>query len=1493
MILSASLMNAQFTQQFLNTWNGVGYREYYNIQTMQDNSGNIYVAAGFLSIDSIAAATSLPIKRPAGFVVVKYNAGTLAQAWNRVVESSFCDFKSMAISSTGDAYVAATMNVSGQGNNAQFYRYASSNGALAANYPKTYNSAGTNNDEAVGIAVNSSAQIFLTATSNVGSSSQSITTIKYTNAANPAVIWTSNYDNTGTTDKGLQLVMNGTDPVIVGEKFGTNKDFILLGYATADGSNYLATTVGQDPAYSDVQFCQLTIGTGSNIYVGIKGKTGATSFMGTAYKYTFGGFLLSTITFSGTGSLLDDKLRVLELSSDIIIAQANQNQSSLAVQRFNSSNVAVWTSAYTENNFRFADAKSESTSPIGIYITGANTSGTDGNDARIIKLNVGGTSTYATNYDNSSYVSNESPSSLIVTQSGAAALSGLMSESNGNQKLFTVGFNTSGTQSGGLRIISDQNDNIRNIVTDGSGNVYVSGNTADAAPLNDIFVSKYSSAGALLWNVRIGVSSKDETTGPRQLAVDASGNVFVSGTVLNANNDILISCLRSSDGAFIGNATFNGSANSSDIPHAIAVDGSSNVYITGETRVSGANRNIAILKYNKFCVQQTFASSYEGTAAGNDIGKDIVLDASGNVYIVGESATTASGTTDIITLKYSNTGTQLWVNALNSSNGVDVAGGITLDGLNNVYITGGVVNSSLNSDAVTVKYSTLGAQIWLNTYNNGTNSESGADISVNSNFEVGVGGQSVVGVAQDILIVKINPDGSNNYGTIYNGAGNSNDFERNMFINPSGNIFIGGQFVNTGSNTDGVLLHYNNAGVLTSNSIVNIGSTDNVSRVFFDNSNNVYIGGSTNASSPNDAFFGRFAMPVTNEAPQVSNIANQTTCGAAVGPLSFTVLDEDISTVTVSANSSNISVIPNSNISIGGSGNARTITVSPLSGQSGLITISVIATDASSNITTKTFTIDVSSIPPTPTISASGSTAICSGGNITLTSSSLTGNLWSTGETTQAITVSTANNYSVTVSNSCGSATSIATSTTIISAPTTPTIIAGSATTFCSPGAVTLTSSSSTNNTWSNGSNAANITVTTSGNYTVTVSNSCGSATSAATSITVNSLPAIPTISADGPTTFCTPGSVNLTSSSSSNNTWSNGSTLNNINVTTSGNYTVSVANSCGSVSSSPTTVTVNNCSGYNGTGLFPNSQCGYITQPPNGSIISSSITGAVQYKFDFYQVGSSIIFASRTQNSPAINLGTITTPSTGTITNSPFNWGTQYDVTVTPIGAGNALGNPSQKCRLGFMVQPTPSNIPTTSLSTPACISSPTSAVIISNNATIRCSAVAQASTFQFKFENVANSSNVVIANQSGARTRTLAPLNLTPGATYAVSVRATIYGVQATNFGPICYIKMAGGVKEIINGEASKSINNQFKLSVTPNPVLEDALIAIATNDYEKVNLSITDIAGKIIYENNVISNSNFELKGLGVTFNSGIYFITAILKSGDRKTIKFVIR
>jgi hypothetical protein len=94
----------------------------------------------------------------------------------------------------------------------------------------------------------------------------------------------------------------------------------------------------------------------------------------------------------------------------------------------------------------------------------------------------------------------------------------------------------------------------------------------------------------------------------------------------------------------------------------------------------------------------------------------------------------------------------------------------------------------------------------------------------------------------------------------------------------------------------------------------------------------------------------------------------------------------------------------------------------------------------------------------------------------------------------------------------------------------------------------------------------------------VTSISGCQSAASVATVVTVNALPGTPTITADGPTTFCAGGSVTLTSSAETTYLWSNGETTSNINITTTGNYIVTVtnANGCQSVPSLATAVTVN-----------------------------------------------------------------------------------------------------------------------------------------------------------------------------------------------------------------------------------------------------------------------------------------------------------------------------
>ena len=243
---------------------------------------------------------------------------------------------------------------------------------------------------------------------------------------------------------------------------------------------------------------------------------------------------------------------------------------------------------------------------------------------------------------------------------------------------------------------------------------------------------------------------------------------------------------------------------------------------------------------------------------------------------------------------------------------------------------------------------------------------------------------------------------------------------------------------------------------------------------------------------------------------------------------------------------------------------------------SGNFTVEVIENGCSSGNSISE-TVTVNPTPATPTISASGPTTFCDGGSVILTSSSSIDNFWSTGETTQSITVLASGSYFVTVDNGLCSAVSSPIGITVNTLPSVPTITASGATTFCSGGSVVLTSSSATDNVWSTGETTQSITVSTSGSYSVEViENGCSSGNSTAESVTVNPTPVTPTISASGPTTFCDGGSVILTSSSSTDNFWSTGEITQSITVLASGSYSVTVDNGLCSASSAATAVTVN-----------------------------------------------------------------------------------------------------------------------------------------------------------------------------------------------------------------------------------------------------------------------------------------------------------------------------
>ncbi|MCX8485648.1 MAG: hypothetical protein ORN53_00435 [Crocinitomicaceae bacterium] len=130
---------------------------------------------------------------------------------------------------------------------------------------------------------------------------------------------------------------------------------------------------------------------------------------------------------------------------------------------------------------------------------------------------------------------------------------------------------------------------------------------------------------------------------------------------------------------------------------------------------------------------------------------------------------------------------------------------------------------------------------------------------------------------------------------------------------------------------------------------------------------------------------------------------------------------------------------------------------------------------------------------PTASITAGGSTTICSGNTISLTAATANAYLWSTGATPQTISASSSGNYTVQAISAAGcTASSAATAITVLPSPT-AVITQASGTTFCQGGNVVINSTPASAYLWSNSETTQAISATTTGVYSVlvTAANGC------------------------------------------------------------------------------------------------------------------------------------------------------------------------------------------------------------------------------------------------------------------------------------------------------------------------------------------------------------------------------------------------------------------
>jgi len=221
--------------------------------------------------------------------------------------------------------------------------------------------------------------------------------------------------------------------------------------------------------------------------------------------------------------------------------------------------------------------------------------------------------------------------------------------------------------------LSNGADSAVKVVHDSVGNVYVAGSSVEGLNL-DITTIKYDASGTLVWKVSYDGGLDDAAA---DLAIDESGNVYVTGTrIIDNNEGEFVTLKYDSSGSQLWVKHYHDT--NFDAAAALAIDGSGNVYVTGSSEDHYYNQDYTTVKYDSAGIQLWVAKYDDGP---QEAAVALAVDNGGNIYITGSSQDKYT------TIKYDAFGVQLWVSVY--ANGyTDQSVDLVLDNVGGLYVTG-------------------------------------------------------------------------------------------------------------------------------------------------------------------------------------------------------------------------------------------------------------------------------------------------------------------------------------------------------------------------------------------------------------------------------------------------------------------------------------------------------------------------------------------------------------------------------------------------------------------------------------------------------------------------------------------------------------------------------------------------------------------------------------------------------------------------------------
>ena len=386
-----------------------------------------------------------------------------------------------------------------------------------------------------------------------------------------------------------------------------------------------------------------------------------------------------------------------------------------------------------------------------------------------------------------------------------------------------------------------------------NGDIIVAGNTTDSITGLDFVLLKYNTEGDLLW-----VRQYDGSLGGKDslidMTTDINGNIYLTGKSQNSVGFFDVLTIKYDlNGSLQWANTYNGTAGTNDEAVSIIVDDLENAYILANTSNNITLQDISLIKYNTIG-NEIWVHNFDGSNL-NDYASDITFNSTSDIIVAGYITNDTNSTSqDIVVLKLNSNGGQQWAEIYNGlGNGNDIVNAVTCDNANNIFITGSSFQDTIvGSDLITIKYNQSGTLIWASTYDGlASEDDSGNDIEVDQNGNAYVCGSNftVPFMGHDFVTLKYDQNGDTLWVKRYNGPGGSNDIALDLVLDDSSNVYVTGYNFTLVAH-DYATLKYNEFGDREWLFRFNgpDGADDGANAIAIDDDGNIYVTGITHSA---------------------------------------------------------------------------------------------------------------------------------------------------------------------------------------------------------------------------------------------------------------------------------------------------------------------------------------------------------------------------------------------------------------------------------------------------------------------------------------------------------------------------------------------------------------------------------------------------------------------------------------------------------------------